>query len=316
MASNLVMERKQKNTRQFGRFELDAKTGELISRGRVRRLQEKPLRILKLLLERPGELVTRENIREALWDADCYVDFDRAINAAVKRLRAALGESAKAPALIDTLPGRGYRLKRRAGPAKVLRTGWRTGTQWQSIPRWSLAAVVLVAMTLLAGHSDSGAVGSTALFLSPVDSMNPRAREDGGATASPEIATDYAWMLGQANYTEEAVWTLRRVIELHPEYALAHSYLGILLYNDGRIEESVPLLESAVTLSGREPIHLANLGLAYSDSGRRTQAVALMTEMQQRSKNEEVNPTALRNLLWKLVSTSRHTQPAELSSSF
>jgi len=94
---------------RFGVFELDRRSGELRRKGAKIRLQEQPFQVLSLLVERSGEVVTREELRDKLWPADTFVDFDHGLNAAIKRLRDALGESAEAPVFIETLPRRGYR---------------------------------------------------------------------------------------------------------------------------------------------------------------------------------------------------------------
>ncbi|HUF53058.1 MAG TPA: tetratricopeptide repeat protein [Dehalococcoidia bacterium] len=94
---------------RFGLFQLDPSTGELHRSGRRVRLQEQPLRVLTLLLERPAQLITREELRQKLWPADTFVDFDDGLNAAVKKLRFALGDSSDNPTFIETIPRRGYR---------------------------------------------------------------------------------------------------------------------------------------------------------------------------------------------------------------
>src|SRR4029450_8804229 len=94
---------------RFGKFELNLQTGELRRQGQKVKLQEQPLQVLAALLERPGEMVTREELRSKLWPADTFVDFDHSLNAAIKRLRDALGESADSPVFIETLARRGYR---------------------------------------------------------------------------------------------------------------------------------------------------------------------------------------------------------------
>jgi serine/threonine protein kinase/tetratricopeptide (TPR) repeat protein len=95
---------------RFGVFELHLGTGELRDAEHTVILQEQPLRILRMLVGRAGELVTREEIRKALWPNDTIVEFDRSINAAMKRLREALGDSAAQPKYIETIGSRGYRL--------------------------------------------------------------------------------------------------------------------------------------------------------------------------------------------------------------
>ena len=93
----------------FGTFELDLRSGELRKSGMKIKLQQQPFLVLKLLVERQGEVVAREDLRAELWPVDTYVDFDRSLNKAVVRLREVLGDSAQSPRFIETLPRRGYR---------------------------------------------------------------------------------------------------------------------------------------------------------------------------------------------------------------
>lgn len=96
-------------TFQFGAFEVNEPAGELRKHGVRIRVQEQPFQILLLLLNRPGEVVGREEIRSRLWPEDTYVDFDNAISSAVRKLREALGDSAENPRFVETLARRGYR---------------------------------------------------------------------------------------------------------------------------------------------------------------------------------------------------------------
>jgi DNA-binding winged helix-turn-helix (wHTH) protein/Tol biopolymer transport system component len=98
-----------RQTVRFGRFELDVRTRELWSNGRKITLQEQPFQILAALLERPGQLVARDELTKRLWPSDTFVDFEHSLNKAVNRLREALEDSAEHPSLIETLPRRGYR---------------------------------------------------------------------------------------------------------------------------------------------------------------------------------------------------------------
>ena len=95
---------------RFGPFELDVRAGELRRRGRKMLLQEQPFQILLMLLERPGDVVLREEIRKRLWPNDTFVQFAPSINAAMQRLRDALGDTANQPRYIETVARRGYRL--------------------------------------------------------------------------------------------------------------------------------------------------------------------------------------------------------------
>jgi eukaryotic-like serine/threonine-protein kinase len=95
---------------RFGDFELDLKAGELRKGGRKIRLQEQPFQILRMLVERSGELVTAEEVQKKLWPNDTVVEFDHGIHTAIKKLRQALGDSARSPRYIETVARRGYRL--------------------------------------------------------------------------------------------------------------------------------------------------------------------------------------------------------------
>src|SRR5262245_4798515 len=94
---------------EFGEFRLDPQTGELWNRSQRLVLAEQPLRILLMLTARAGALVTRDELRTALWGSDTFVDFEHGLNAAIKRLREVLGDSAATPRFIETIPRRGYR---------------------------------------------------------------------------------------------------------------------------------------------------------------------------------------------------------------
>src|SRR5688572_10224152 len=94
---------------RFGAFELDLGTLELFRAGRPVRLQNQPARLLALLVGRPGQIVSREEIRQALWDGETFVDFEQGINHVIRQVRAALKDDAEAPRYLETLPRQGYR---------------------------------------------------------------------------------------------------------------------------------------------------------------------------------------------------------------
>ena len=101
----------QKNARvaRFGLFELDLSAGELRKSGVKLRLQGQPFQVLALLLERAGDVVTREELQQKLWPSDTFVDFDHSLNTAINKVREALGDSASSPRYVETLARRGYR---------------------------------------------------------------------------------------------------------------------------------------------------------------------------------------------------------------
>ena len=107
-------------TIRFGLFEIDLRSGELQKQGRKIRLEGQPVQVLICLLENPGELVTREELHRKLWPADTFVNFEHGLNAAVKRLRQALNDSADNPRFVETLPRRGYRF---IAPIQALNAG-------------------------------------------------------------------------------------------------------------------------------------------------------------------------------------------------
>src|SRR5438045_2294224 len=98
----------------FGVFEVDLRSGELRKHGLRVRLQEQPFQVLVMLLEHPGEVVTRDELQKRLWPADTFVDFDHGLNKTINKIREALGDSAQSPRFVETVARRGYRF-----PAEV-----------------------------------------------------------------------------------------------------------------------------------------------------------------------------------------------------
>jgi DNA-binding winged helix-turn-helix (wHTH) protein len=99
----------EKRKLQFGEFVVDARAGEVYRRGKKIKLQQQPAQVLLTLLEKPGEIVTREELRRIIWPADTFVDFEHSLNTAIKKLRQALGDRAGKSRFVETLPRRGYR---------------------------------------------------------------------------------------------------------------------------------------------------------------------------------------------------------------
>ena len=132
----------------FGVFELDYHNRQLRREGRPLKLQEQPLQVLALLLEHPGDLVTRSDIRSRLWPADTFVDFDNSLNAAVNRLREALGDSAENPRFVETVPRRGYKFI-----APVVVGGVSVGERfrWGGQPRIVAGVAAIVLALAVAG---------------------------------------------------------------------------------------------------------------------------------------------------------------------
>jgi DNA-binding winged helix-turn-helix (wHTH) protein len=157
---------------RFGLFELDVKTGELHKRGVKVGLQEQPFQVLAMLVAQPGELVTREELRQKLWAEAVCVDFDHGLNKAVGKIRRALGDLAESPRFVETLERRGYRFiapveyipdagasaAASAVPAHLARLAWgdRTialGEGTHLIGRDPVAAIWIDSATVSGGHA-------------------------------------------------------------------------------------------------------------------------------------------------------------------
>jgi DNA-binding winged helix-turn-helix (wHTH) protein/WD40 repeat protein len=144
---------------RFGVFESDLRAGELRKHGLKLKLQEQPFRILAMLLERPGQVVTREDLQKSLWAGDTFIDFDSGLNKAMNRLRETLGDTAENPRFIETLPKRGYRF---IAPVEkigigVVEHGSKPGDQFVNARSrekyaWGVAVLLLVA-SMLAGFA-------------------------------------------------------------------------------------------------------------------------------------------------------------------
>jgi Tol biopolymer transport system component/DNA-binding winged helix-turn-helix (wHTH) protein len=164
--------------RRFGPFELDLSSGELRKDGVRVALQDQPLQILVVLSERPGELVNRDELRRQLWPADTYVDFEHGLNAAVKRLRDALGDSADNPRFVETVPRRGYRFvasvdrTSASSPARVHLRWWIATT----------AAAIVVSGVAVAW-----------LFITRDPLLRPSQRLLTRLTFDPGLQTDPTW---------------------------------------------------------------------------------------------------------------------------
>ena len=174
------MDRGPGGTIRFGVFELDPASGELRKHGTRVKLQDQPFQILTVLLERPGELVTRDELRGRIWPADTFVDFDHGLYSAIKRLRDVLGDSADVPRYIDTVSRRGYKF---ITPVEIISPAnerspiqpndsdslsldtWDTSARVQKPHRWSILAL-LVAVVL-----SIGGVAAKTLFNQPAHSV-------------------------------------------------------------------------------------------------------------------------------------------------
>jgi len=230
---------------QFGPFEADFVTGELRRDGQKIPLQDKPFQILALLLRRPGELVTREELRSRLWPADTFVDFEHGLNTAVKKLRQALDDSADTPRFVETLPRRGYRFVGAvdgpvAAPAPTppatpappaAGDDVRRGPSWRTHAAW--ATVAAAALALSVGRGAGPHAGAPAPNPRPVivlmDSplagrvYDPRTAAAGGTNA--DDLTDALQSLPVAIQKENtsAMWHREeQLVRQNPDLIVSH----------------------------------------------------------------------------------------------
>lgn len=175
-----------RNVLRFAPFELDLSSGELHKHGIKIRLQEQPFQVLAMLLERPGQVVTREELRQKLWHSDTFVDFDVGLNSAIVRLRASLADSADRPRFIETLPRRGYRFI-----ALVERDGSRDSKMPAATPGIPAPAAITSERTrpatrrlLVLGICAASVIVVSVLFASNIGGLRDRSL---GAPARPTI---------------------------------------------------------------------------------------------------------------------------------
>src|SRR6267378_7968348 len=151
----MALEARSRPILRFATFEVDLRAGELRKQGARIKIQEQLFHVLTAPLQRPGEVVTREELRSQNWPADTFVDFDNSLNTAINKLREALGDSADNPRFIETLPRRGYRfiapVTRVDGTTRGTATG--VSTPWRPSSRKIVvtAAVAVVAAGIAGG---------------------------------------------------------------------------------------------------------------------------------------------------------------------
>jgi DNA-binding winged helix-turn-helix (wHTH) protein/TolB-like protein len=133
----------------FGLFEFDAATGDLRREGRPVRLQPQPAKVLSVLVERAGETVSRDELRQIVWPEGTFVDFERGLNFCIAQIRSALGDSADSPRFIETIPRRGYRFVAPARTVKETDNSVSAPTAQSSWTRFRVAAIVVAGLLLL-----------------------------------------------------------------------------------------------------------------------------------------------------------------------
>ena len=186
---------------RFGPFELDRRSGELRKRGCLIKLQDQPFQLLLALLEHPGEVVLREELRRRLWSDETFVGFEDGLNTAIRRVRDALGDSADSPAFIETLPRRGYRFVGTLEPAPAVRLDAPgsvvRGAARHRLALWAGVAVVAgVAMSaawLVHRAGAAGVAGFRSIAVLPLENLSAQPGEEYLADGiTDQLITDLA----------------------------------------------------------------------------------------------------------------------------
>src|SRR5678815_948742 len=276
---------------RFADFELDARSRELRKRGRRLHLPQEPLQILTMLVAAPGDVVTREELRERIWGTGTHVDFDRGINKAITRLRQLLGDDQARPRFIETLPKRGYRfvanvtrlasrrqIKDEAKEAYLkARLFWnkRTPEDLKRSIEYFHRAIERDADYPLAWTGLADAYLVIGIFgLQPPIDVFPQAK----ATAERALMLDESvseghTVLGEIQKLYEWNWdtadrSYRRALELDPGYSVAHHWYGQLLSILGRHEEAHLEMEAARRSDPLSPTIAAFVSYAAFEAGR------------------------------------------------
>jgi TolB-like protein/DNA-binding winged helix-turn-helix (wHTH) protein/Tfp pilus assembly protein PilF len=271
---------------RFGAFEVDLRSGELHKQGLKIKLQEQPFQILAMLLERPGEVLTREEVCQKLWARDTFVDFDHSLGTAIKKLRQALGDDAETPRYIETLPRRGYRF---IAPVETAGADLRVGA---SLRKWWLlaSAGVLLAIPLLSIGLNVGRMRDRLLSLHapprieslavlPLENLSGDPAQDYFADGmTDELITEVAWISSLRVISRTSIMQYKGV---HKPLAVIASELGVDAVVEGTVVRSGQKVRiTAQLIRARDDRHLwsgkyeRDLGDIVTLQGEVAQAIA------------------------------------------
>jgi TolB-like protein/DNA-binding winged helix-turn-helix (wHTH) protein len=255
-------------TVRFGVFELDLRTRELRKAGGKVRIQEQPLCVLVSLLERPGELVTRDELREKVWQSETFVDFDTALNKAITKIRDILGDSAASPRFVETLPKRGYRF---IATVEKLPAMWlqpphtqpeataplaRRGYGRAKLAGAGLAVVLLLAViTWLRWPREGMPAQIRSIAVLPLDNLSGDANQDYFADGmTDEIITDLAQIHSLRVISRTSVMQFKHTRKSLPQIAAELNVDAIVEGSVGRAGSHVRV--TAQLLDARKDRHL------------------------------------------------------------
>lgn len=224
---------------RFGPYEADLHTRELRRNGCRVPLQLQPFLVLEALVSRPGDLVTREELRKAIWPDGTFVSFDRGLTSAMRKVREALGERADRPAFIETLTGRGYRFIASVTPLDAPRSPRTDGARWIA----QMAAVAILAVS-------GGGLGRNTMAADRL--------------AAAEQLSAYACLLKSQGRVEEGLAAIQKAHAVAPEIARFTAELGLHLHAARRYDEEMRMLLLAVAQDAGSADAWLHLGLGYA----------------------------------------------------
>ncbi len=246
---------------RFGPYEADLHTRELRRHGVRVPLQQQPFLILEALLKQPGDLVTREQLHQAIWPQGTYVSFERGLTSAMRKVRQALDDHAESATFIETLPGRGYRF---IAPVSI-------GDPAASAPRAGMRWLARIAAVLLLGWFEGG-VGPNTLAAERL--------------AAAEELSAYACLLKSQGRFEEGLMAIRKAHALAPESARFTAEVGLHLHATRRYDDEMAMLLQAVRQDARSPDAWLHLGLGYARRSKFDEAVAALERASQISNGQ------------------------------
>jgi TolB-like protein/Flp pilus assembly protein TadD len=249
---------------RFGVFQADLDTGDLLKQGLKVRIRGKPFEILALLIDRRGEVVTREELRQRLWAAETFVDFDHGVNTAVNRLREALGDSADNPRFIETIPRKGYRFIasiQDAAPAAVAPDPAPLPEPRPAAPRVSrllllalAAAVLAAAAAWIVRDRSAEPAGPTRLAVLPFRNVSGDAGQEYFADGLTDaLIADLAQVSALRVISRTSVMsykaTAKRLPEIARELGVDSVVEGSVLRSGGRVRITARVVDAALDRS-------------------------------------------------------------------
>lgn len=255
----IVKDRPPRTIIRFGVFEADLSTGELRRAGVRVKLQAQPFRVLTLLLERPGEVITRDEIVQELWGSGTFVDFDQSVGAVIRKLRLALSDTASAPRYIETLRHKGYRflLPTRTddnprGPVSVSAAQERSALPWIGRSHLSIALTAVAAVAFMFAVWSGRPSESTGAHRDAIAQRAPDQPRNVAAWVAYQKGR-YLWKTRTVSAVENSIEYFQRAVNLDPDYAAAYAGLAdayvILNFYTGRHRRIS--IERARAASGR-----------------------------------------------------------------